>query len=101
MNDMHNDKLGFLNALDKIVRQRIADKTNGSYTAELAATGIKRVAQKTGEEAVELALASVAGEISEVKEEAADLLYHVIVLLALRDVSLADVVAVLRARHKD
>ncbi len=96
---MHNDKLGFLDELDQIVRQRIAENTVGSYTADLAASGIKRVAQKAGEEAVELALAAVAGDNSEVKEEAADLLYHVVVLLALRDVSLADVVAVLRARH--
>jgi phosphoribosyl-ATP pyrophosphohydrolase/phosphoribosyl-AMP cyclohydrolase len=98
---MHNDTLGFLDELDQVVRQRITEKTVGSYTADLAARGIKRVAQKTGEEAVELAIASVAGDNSEVKEEAADLLYHLIVLLALRNVSLADVVAVLRGRQKN
>lgn len=98
---MHNEKLQFLGALEQIVRQCIAENTLGSYTAELAATGIKRVAQKTGEEAIEVALAAVAGDDSEVKEEAADLLYHLIVLLALRDVKLADVVAVLRGRHKN
>ena len=98
---MHNDTLGFLDELDQIVRQRITENTVGSYTADLAARGIKRVAQKTGEEAVELAIASVAGDNSEVKEEAADLLYHLIVLLALRNVSLADVVDVLRGRQKN
>jgi phosphoribosyl-ATP pyrophosphohydrolase/phosphoribosyl-AMP cyclohydrolase len=59
-----------------------------------------RIAQKVGEEGVELALAGVGGDRAQVIGETADLLYHVLVLLAARDVSLADVVQELERRHR-
>ena len=71
----------------------------GSYTARLAAAGVRKVAQKVGEEGVELALAAVAEDSARVRSEAADLLYHVLLLLKLRDESLASVVAELERRH--
>ena len=91
--------LAFLESLDVVIRQRLDDKAADSYTASLASGGERRVAQKVGEEAVELAIASVGGSRDEVLGEAADLVYHLLVLLAMRDLSLADVVGVLELRH--
>ena len=73
---------------------------SSSYTAKLYASGIKRIAQKVGEEGVETALAATVQDHNELKNEAADLLYHLMVLLQASDMSMADVVAVLRARHQ-
>ena len=67
--------------------------------ARLAAAGTKRIAQKVGEEGVELALAAAAGTQQETIDEAADLVYHLIVLLASRGLSLEDIATRLSARH--
>ena len=91
--------LSFLADLESIVRQRLDEGGEESYTARLVASGDKRVAQKVGEEAVELALAATAGDRNEQLEEAADLIYHLIVLLSSKRISLADVSEVLRSRH--
>ena len=92
-------RLTFLAELEQVIGDRIENPSRESYTASLAASGTKRVAQKVGEEAVELALAAVDGSNAEVLDEAADLLYHLLVLLSVRDVSLTDVVNVLETRH--
>lgn len=93
----------FLEKLDAIIADRLAaPDSSGSYTAELAAAGIKRVAQKVGEEGVELALAAATGEDDNaLLGEAADLLYHMSVLLALRNKTLSDACAVLQERHEN
>ena len=96
---MTNEALQFLSTLENTISQRIADDQEGSYTATLARTGKKRVAQKVGEESIELALASVAGTRDEQIEEAADLLYHTLVMLTLNTIRLDEVVAVLAERH--
>jgi phosphoribosyl-ATP pyrophosphohydrolase/phosphoribosyl-AMP cyclohydrolase len=96
MNDKQPD---FLGVLETTIRQRLQDRDATSYTAQLAAAGNKRMAQKVGEEAVELALAAVAGDRSEQLDEAADLVYHLLVLLNASGLSLADVAAVLERRH--
>ena len=70
-----------------------------SYTASLYARGTKRIAQKVGEEGVETALAATLHDREELRNEAADLVYHLLVLLADADLELADVIDVLRARH--
>jgi phosphoribosyl-ATP pyrophosphohydrolase/phosphoribosyl-AMP cyclohydrolase len=70
-----------------------------SYTARLIASGTKRIAQKVGEEAVELALAATSGSQQETIDEAADLVYHLIVLLADQDLSLGNIAERLRTRH--
>ena len=85
--------------LETIVKDRLRDPTEESYTARLAAAGSKRIAQKVGEEGVELALAAAIGDAEEVVNEAADLLYHVIVLLATQDLGLKDVCDRLQTRH--
>jgi phosphoribosyl-AMP cyclohydrolase / phosphoribosyl-ATP pyrophosphohydrolase len=89
---------GFLGALTRTVRQRIEARPPGSYTAKLLDEGPQRIAQKVGEEGLELALASVAQGEAEVIDEAADLLYHVVLLLEAKGLSLAQVVAELEAR---
>lgn len=96
---MSNHDLTFLATLERIIRERAAHATDGSYTAALLHSGTKRIAQKVGEEALELALAAVAGKRQEQLDECADLLYHVMVLLSSLDLQLADAVDVLEARH--
>lgn len=90
--------------LENTVKQRKAELANGdagsSYTAELLASGIRRCAQKVGEEGVEVALAAVAQDDDALLNESADLLYHLTVVLQARDLQLSDVINVLRARKK-
>jgi phosphoribosyl-ATP pyrophosphohydrolase/phosphoribosyl-AMP cyclohydrolase len=90
----------FLDELQEVIRQRLADAPTGSYTAKLASQGILKVAQKLGEEGVELALAAAAQDRERVTAEAADLVYHLLLLLTMRELSLADVVAELERRHR-
>ena len=90
----------FLGTLEAVIRERLERAPEGSYTAGLAARGPGKVAQKLGEEAVELALASVLEDDGRVTAEAADLLYHLLVLLAMRGLTLGQVVAELEARHR-
>ena len=90
----------FLDKLEGVIRQRLADAPAGSYTAKIASQGMLKVAQKLGEEGVELALAAAAQDQARVTAEAADLVYHLLLLLAMRDLTLADVVAELERRHK-
>lgn len=96
---MSNGDLSFIGELETIVHARLKSPTRDSYTAKLAAAGIKRIAQKVGEEGVELALAAVSNDREEIIDESADLLYHLTVLLADRDILLADVATRLRERH--
>lgn len=97
--DVSNNDLTFLATLEAVIRDRLDNPNDDSYTASLAASGRQRIAQKVGEEGVELALASVAGNREEVVDEAADLLYHLLVLLQAQDIALGQVVECLRARH--
>lgn len=90
----------FISALEAVIAERLRDMPESSYTARLAAAGPHRVAQKIGEEGVELALAAVSDEDSRVTAEAADLLYHVLVLLAMRGLTFADILAELERRHR-
>jgi phosphoribosyl-ATP pyrophosphohydrolase/phosphoribosyl-AMP cyclohydrolase len=94
-------RLEFLVRLEQIVAQRIADPPPSSYTAALVAEGLTRIAQKVGEEGVELALAAVAQSDEAVIGEAADLLYHTALLLKAKGLSLAQVVAELESRHDE
>ncbi len=92
-------KLVFLAELERIIAERIAQQPEGSYTARLVGQGAKRIAQKVGEEGLELALASASGEDLEVIAECADLIYHVLLLLKSRNLSLARIVDELQSRH--
>jgi len=90
----------FLAELESVIRDRIARPVPDSYVTRLLHDGARRQAQKVGEEGVELALAAVAGDLREQLEEAADLLFHMLVLLNARGLGLADVVTVLERRHR-
>lgn len=89
----------FLRALEVLIEGRRQAHPASSYTAQLFARGTKRIAQKVGEEGVETALAATVRDREELRNEAADLVYHLLVLLADADLELADVIDVLRARH--
>jgi phosphoribosyl-ATP pyrophosphohydrolase/phosphoribosyl-AMP cyclohydrolase len=91
--------LGFLAELETVIEARIASPRDASYTARLHAEGPRRIAQKVGEEALELALAAAGGSDAEVIAEGADLLYHLALLLRARGLSLAALVAELERRH--
>ena len=84
--------------LETIVRERAAADPSESWTAKLMASGTPRIARKTGEEAVELVVAALAEDDTALAGEAADLVYHLTVLLHARGLSVADVMAVLEAR---
>jgi phosphoribosyl-ATP pyrophosphohydrolase/phosphoribosyl-AMP cyclohydrolase len=92
--------VAFLKQLQAVIKQRIATAPESSYTAKLAAQGVLKVAQKVGEEGVELALAAAAQDKTRVTSEAADLIYHLLLLLELRELSLDDVVDELERRHR-
>ena len=91
--------VAFLSELEKIINQRIATRPPGSYTAKLLTEGTRRIAQKVGEEGLELALAAVVQSDREIIGEAADLLFHTLLLLRVKGLSLAEVVAELDQRH--
>lgn len=90
---------GWLTELSRIVAARAASGGEESYTARLLAEGIPKIAQKIGEEGVEVALAAVARDETGTAEEIADLLYHVAVLMEARGFGWEDVIAVLRNRQ--
>ena len=89
----------FLAELDALVATRERDRPAGSYTTRLFDDGVRAIAQKVGEEGVETALAAVVQDDAALCGEAADLLFHLQVLLRARGLSLDDAVAVLRQRH--
>lgn len=93
------ERLAFLGLLETTIEARIADKPEGSYTARLFAQGPSRLAQKVGEEGLETALAAVTRDDDGLRSEAADLLFHLLVLLKARGLSFADVIEELRSRH--
>ncbi len=89
----------FIGQLDQLIQQRKTADTDTSYTARLLAEPLPRVAQKVGEEGVETALAAVTGDSSELLSEAADLLYHLQVLLARSGLTVAALSNTLQQRH--
>lgn len=89
----------FVHELDDVVRVRDLERPAGSYTTSLLEGGVRRAAQKVGEEGVETALAAVAQGDEDLLAESADLVYHLLVLLRARGLGLADVERVLRERH--
>ncbi|WP_276496051.1 bifunctional phosphoribosyl-AMP cyclohydrolase/phosphoribosyl-ATP diphosphatase HisIE [Pontibacter litorisediminis] len=90
----------FIAQLEQVIQERKANPAEGSYTNFLFERGVNKIAQKVGEEAVETVIDAVAGKLDTMKGEAADLLYHLLVLLAATGLELKDVVAVLQERHQ-
>jgi len=92
--------LGFLSYLETLIKGRKSADPESSYTAKLLQGPLRKAAQKVGEEGVETALAVVDEDDAALKGEAADLLYHLMVVLRARDIDLAEVIGVLKERHK-
>ena len=99
-NDQTPSNIGFLDQLGALIAERHKTMPEGSYTTSLFAEGKARIAQKVGEEGVELALARMKDDSADMANEAADLLFHVMVLLEDAGLSLGDVINVLQYRHK-
>lgn len=98
--DSGRPQLSFLADLEQVIASRKGADKDQSYTASLFARGVKRISQKVGEEGVETALAATSGDIEELKNESADLIFHLLVLLQSCDLELNDVIEVLKQRHK-
>ena len=92
--------IGFLTELERVIAERRSEPAEGSYVASLFAKGINRIAQKVGEEAVETVIAAKEPDVEAFKNEAADLLFHYLVLLNEKGVSLGEIAETLAARHK-
>lgn len=91
--------LAFLGQLERVIEQRDKHRPDESYTTRLLEAGTKRIAQKVGEEAVEVSLAATTGDHDELLNEAADLMFHLMVLLRNRGTGLGDLVETLARRH--
>jgi phosphoribosyl-ATP pyrophosphohydrolase/phosphoribosyl-AMP cyclohydrolase len=91
---------GFLYELETLLKERKNASPESSYTARLYASGTKRIAQKVGEEGVETALAATVNDREELTNEAADLMYHLMVLLQDQDLDLTAIIKRLKERHQ-
>jgi phosphoribosyl-ATP pyrophosphohydrolase/phosphoribosyl-AMP cyclohydrolase len=91
---------GFVYRLENIISERIEGNAEGSYTNKLFKKGINKVAQKVGEEAVELVIEAKDDNIDLFKNEAADLLYHFLILLKTKNVAFEEIEEALKERHK-
>lgn len=91
---------GFLYELEQTISQRIDDNDENSYTNKLFKKGLNKVAQKVGEEAVELVIESIDKNDALFKNEAADLLYHFLILLKLKKIKLEEIECILKNRSK-
>ncbi len=98
-NETNQPDLSFLLELEQLIAERKENPVEGSYTVKLFNGGIKKIAQKVGEEATEVVIDAVDGDNERLKEETADLLYHLLVLLAEREIGLIEVVRILSERH--
>jgi phosphoribosyl-ATP pyrophosphohydrolase/phosphoribosyl-AMP cyclohydrolase len=94
-----NVSTNFLTELETIIRDRKNNPTDKSYTASLFAKGINKIAQKVGEEAVELVIEAKDNNDNLFKDEAADLLFHYLILLQAKNFTLNDIITVLKSRH--
>ena len=99
-NESNTDVISFLNHLTAVIEERKNSTPDDSYTSSLFAKGVNKVAQKVGEEAVEVVIEAMDNNIDLLKSESADLLFHLMVLLAHKNLTLRDVVEVLEKRHK-
>lgn len=95
-----NDSSNFLLQLEKIIADRKNNPSDESYTSSLFKKGINKIAQKVGEEAVELVIEAMENNDHLFKDEAADLLFHYLILLQAKGFSLDDVIGILKERHK-
>jgi phosphoribosyl-ATP pyrophosphohydrolase/phosphoribosyl-AMP cyclohydrolase len=95
-----NESENFLFALEKVIEERKQNRSESSYTSQLFEKGLNKIAQKVGEEAFELVIEAKDDNDNLFKNEAADLLFHYLVLLAAKNVSLKDIAKILTSRKK-
>ncbi|GMK48805.1 histidine biosynthesis bifunctional protein HisIE [Paenibacillus glycanilyticus] len=94
-----NDRFGILGELEGVIAQRYAERPEGAYTTYLFEKGLDKILKKVGEEATEAIIAAKNGDNDELRSEASDLLFHLLVLLRERGLPLDDVMAELQSRH--
>jgi len=99
-NEENINEFGFLAKLESIIEDRKKDLPENSYTATLFKSGIKKIAQKVGEEATEVVIDAVKQDKRQLLEESADLIFHLLVLLNYSDLQFGDVVKILKKRHR-
>lgn len=92
--------INFLNRLETIITDRKKNMPGNSYTSRLFQSGLKKIAQKVGEEATEVIIDAMAEDKDRLTEESADLIYHLLVLLRYHDIALSDVIRILEKRHE-
>jgi len=95
----NNDEFGFISTLEKIIDDRKNKPGNDSYTASLFKKGINKIAQKVGEEAIELVIEAKDDDLNLFQNEAADLIYHLLILLNAKKTGFCDIVNILNNRH--
>ena len=98
---MTKSNIKFIEKLESIIKARIKLDHKDSYTSELMHSGTRRIAQKVGEETIELIIAITSGDKDEQIDETADLIYHLLVLLNINGISLEDVSKRLEERHQN
>lgn len=96
----HTDRFGILNTLEKVIAEREAEMPEGAYTTYLFSEGVDKILKKVGEEAAEVIIASKNRSHEELKWEAADLLFHLMVLLREQKLPLDEILLVLEERHQ-
>jgi len=90
----------FIFELDQLIKKRKEEAPEGAYTTSLFKAGVDRILRKIGEESGELIIASKNNDLEEIKNESADLLFHLLVLLRSHNLSLTDVIEILEKRHQ-
>jgi phosphoribosyl-ATP pyrophosphohydrolase/phosphoribosyl-AMP cyclohydrolase len=99
-NEENKEESNFLLQLEAIIQDRKKNPRADSYTTRLFDNGIKKIAQKVGEEATELVLETQEEDLEGLKNEAADLIYHLLVLLVAKNLKFGDILEVLEGRHR-
>ena len=99
-NETNSNKRSFIYQLEKIIHDRKIHPLKSSYTSSLFSKGIRKIAQKVGEEATEVVIDAMDNKKDLLQEEMADLLYHLLVLMAEKDIKFRDIEKVLSGRHK-
>ncbi len=94
-----DSEFSFIRELELIIQNRKEFPTPNSYTSELFAAGVSRMAQKIGEEGVEVALAAIEKENDAIKNEVADLFFHILILLRERNINFAEIIQLLKNRN--
>jgi phosphoribosyl-ATP pyrophosphohydrolase/phosphoribosyl-AMP cyclohydrolase len=98
--ETNKQEYGFISQLEAVINGRYEDRSEKSYTSYLFEKGINKIAQKVGEEAVEVVIESKDNNDDLFKNESADLLYHLLVLLRAKNISFDEIIQVLKERHK-